>query len=223
MMSNNKKNIHAILLARKGSKGVKRKNIKLFNGKPLIYWTLRNCIKSKNISNIWVSSDSEEILNYSIKFGAKPIFRPKNFASDSASSEIGWLHALQVIKKNFDINSIPFILAPQITSPVRKDNDFDLAIKKVYQEKFDSLFSGTLIEDFFIWQNKKRLKASYSMDKRLRRQEIKPNILENGSFYIFNTNKFIKNKIRLFRKIGCYLQSKHQSFQIDDNDDFKLI
>lgn len=222
-MSNDKNNVHAILLARKNSKSVKRKNIRLFNGKPLIYWTLNHCLKSKYISNIWVSSDSQEILNYSAKFGAKKILRPKKLASHKASSESGWLHAINIIKKTYDIDKIPLILAPQITSPVRKDNDFDLAIKKMFNEKLDSLFSGTLIEDFFIWKNKTKLKAHYQMNKRPRRQEITPNILENGSFYIFNSKKFLNKKIRLFGKIGCYLQNKHESFQIDDMEDFNLI
>jgi len=222
-MSNNKKNVHVILLARKNSKGVKKKNIRPFNGRPLIYWTLNHCLKSKYISNIWVSSDSREILNYSAKYGAKKILRPKELAGDEASSESGWLHALNIIKKTYDIDKIPLILAPQITSPVRKNNDFDLAIKKMFNEKLDSLFSGTLIEDFFIWKNKTKLKPNYQMIKRPRRQEIRPNILENGSFYIFNTKKFLDKKIRLFGKIGCYLQNKHQSFQIDDIEDFNLI
>ena len=222
-MSNDKNNVHAILLARKNSKSVKRKNIRLFNGKPLIYWTLNHCLKSKYISNIWVSSDSQEILNYSAKFGAKKILRPKKLASHKASSESGWLHAINIIKKTYDIDKIPLILAPQITSPVRKDNDFDLAIKKMFNEKLDSLFSGTLIEDFFIWKNKTKLKAHYQMNKRPRRQEITPNILENGSFYIFSKKNFIKKKIRLFGKIGNFVQSKLKSFQIDTHEDLLIV
>ena len=75
-----------------------------------------------------MSSDSQEILNYSAKCGAKKILRPK-LASDKASSESGC--AINIIGKTYDIDKIPLILAPQITSPVRKDNDFDLAIKNV--------------------------------------------------------------------------------------------
>ena len=164
-----------------------------------------------------MSSDSQEILNYSAKCGAKKILRPKELASDGFIRE--WLfHAINIIKKTYDIDKIPLILAPQITSPV-KDNDFDLAIKKMFNEKLDSLFSGTLIEDFFIWKNKTKLKAHYQMNKRPRRQEITPNIIENGSFYIFNSKKFLNKKIRLFGKIGYYLQNKYESFQIDDMED----
>ena len=130
--------------------------------------------------------------------GAKKMLRPKKLASHNASSASCSLHANNILNKTYDIDKIPRILSPQSTSPVRKDNDFDLAIKKMFNEKLDSLFSGTLIEDFFIWKNKTKLKAHYQMNKRPRRQEITPNILENGSFYIFNSTKFLNKKIRLF-------------------------
>ena len=63
----------AIILARGGSKGIKLKNLFKINKKPLIYWTIKRCLGSKKISSVWVSSDSEKILNYSYKVGAQII------------------------------------------------------------------------------------------------------------------------------------------------------
>lgn len=223
MNLNNKKNIFTIILARKNSKGVRNKNIRNFNGKPLIYWTIKSCKKSKYVSKIWVSSDSKKIINFAKKCGVNTILRPAALSSDTASSESGWLHALEIIKETHDLDKIPFILSPQVTSPVRSVNDFDNAINYMFKEKFDSLFSGSYIEDFFIWKNKKKLKPHYSMANRPRRQENVENIYENGSFYIFNTKKFLKKKIRLFGKIGCFIQKRHQSIQIDTLEDFELV
>ena len=56
-----KKKTHVIILARGGSKGIPKKNIIDFCGKPLIAWTIEQCLASKNINKVWVSSDSEEI------------------------------------------------------------------------------------------------------------------------------------------------------------------
>ena len=67
----------AIILARGGSKGLKNKNIINFCGKPLITWTINNCFEA-GIRNVYVSSDSEKILNISKKAGAECIVRPKN-------------------------------------------------------------------------------------------------------------------------------------------------
>ena len=64
--------------ARKGSKRIKNKNIKLLNGKPLIEYSIRHAHLSKGIENVIVSSDSEKILDISGKLGAIPIKRPNN-------------------------------------------------------------------------------------------------------------------------------------------------
>ena len=65
-------NTVAIILARGGSKGIPKKNIIDFCGKPLIAWTIENCIRG-GANSVWVSSDSDEILKISEQFGAKSI------------------------------------------------------------------------------------------------------------------------------------------------------
>ena len=57
-----KNKVIAIIPARGGSRGIKRKNMINFCGKPLIYWTINQCVKSKLIQDVWVSSDKKEIL-----------------------------------------------------------------------------------------------------------------------------------------------------------------
>ncbi len=94
-----RKKVHAIILARGGSKGIKNKNIILINKKPLIYWSIKNCLNSKKISSTWVSSDNKRILNLAKKFGAKIINRPKKLASDNATSDSAWEHAIKYIEK----------------------------------------------------------------------------------------------------------------------------
>ena len=53
-------NILCTICARAGSKGIKNKNIKLLNGKPLIYYTIQQAVKSKIFKNIVVSTDSKK-------------------------------------------------------------------------------------------------------------------------------------------------------------------
>ena len=57
------KKVLAIIPARAGSKGLKNKNIKIFNKKPLIYWTVKQALNSKYIDRVYVSTDSKKILN----------------------------------------------------------------------------------------------------------------------------------------------------------------
>ena len=79
-----KKNTIAIILARGGSKGIPNKNIKSFLGKPLLVWTIIQARISKNISKVYLSSDSEKILSIGKKNKAIIIKRPKNISGDKA-------------------------------------------------------------------------------------------------------------------------------------------
>ena len=213
--------IHAIILARGGSKTIKNKNLKKINGKPLVYWSIKDSLKSKTILKTWVSSDNEKILNYSKKIGANIILRPKKISGDKASSESAWEHAIKIIKKKYDVT---LIIGIQPTSPIRDYFDFDRAVTKFNKNNYDSLFSANYIHDYNSWKIKgKNLVANYNFKQRSRRQDIKNLILENGSFYIFKPQKFLKNKNRLFGKIGFYIMPKKKGFQIDDHLDVKII
>ena len=98
-----KKNFTAIILARGGSKAIKLKNLVKVNGKPLLYWTIKSCLKSKNIQSIWVSTDNKLIADYTKKLGVNTIFRPNKYAKDNSSSDIAWLHALNFLKKKLQL------------------------------------------------------------------------------------------------------------------------
>ena len=89
----------AIILARGGSKGIKNKNLRKINKKPLIYWSIKQCLNSKKVRETWLSSDSSKILDYAKRNGVKIIKRPKKYASSNSSSESAWLHAVTFLEK----------------------------------------------------------------------------------------------------------------------------
>jgi N-acylneuraminate cytidylyltransferase len=217
-----KEKFTAVILARGGSKGIKYKNLIKINKKPLIYWTIKACLNSKCINSIWVSSDNKKILHYSKKCGAKIIFRPKKFAKDNSTSESAWLHAIKFLERK---NILPLnLIGLQPTSPIRNENDIDSACTKFIKKNYDSLFTALPIFDHFIWKKKNnKLIPNYNYNRRPRRQNINKKYLENGSFYIFKKDKFLKTKRRLFGKIGVYSMSKINSFQIDDSNDIQIV
>ena len=86
---------------RKGSKEVKNKCIKNFNGKPLMSYTIKQAIKSKIFDLIMVSTDSKKYLNCAKKYGADGWFiRPRKLASDNASMMLTLRHALIEAEKH---------------------------------------------------------------------------------------------------------------------------
>lgn len=217
-----KKNILAIILARGNSKSIKNKNLKKINGKPLLLWSIEQLKRSKSINQIWLSSDSNKILNYAIKKKINVIKRPAKFATSKASSELAYLHAINFLeKKNIFFDTI---LGIQPTSPIRGKNDFDKAINIYDKKNYDSLFSSSIIKDYFVWKKNKNLFIpNYNYKKRKPRQQIKEQFLENGSFYIFDKIKFKRYKCRLFGKIGTYVQNFYKNFQVDEPDDFHIV
>jgi len=215
-------NTIAIILARGNSVSIKNKNLRKINKKPLLEWTIDHCLNSRLVKETWVSSDSKKILNFALKKGVKIIKRPKIYSRSNSSSESAWLHAIKYLE-NIKIK-FNTVLAPQPTSPIRGRKDFDLAIKMFDKSKLDSLFSATEIKDFFVWKKKgKNLKPNYNFKLRKPRQKISPNYLENGSFFIFDKDKYKKNKCRMFGKIGFFIQENYKSFQLDEKDDLIII
>ena len=118
------KKIIAIILCKGNSKGVKNKNLKIFLGKPLLYWTIKSLKESNKIKEIYLSSESKKILNYAKKQKIKLIKRPKHLSQPRSQSEDSLLHAIEHIKTNFE-----YIVFPQVTSPLRPKNIFDKSLK----------------------------------------------------------------------------------------------
>ena len=99
-------NYCAVILARGGSKGIPGKNLIDLSGKPLIFWTIRFAQMQKDISDIIVSSDSDEILNYSQSLGVSELLlRPANLAQDLSTDleTINHIFLNSEIAKSYDL------------------------------------------------------------------------------------------------------------------------
>ena len=208
----------ALILARGGSKGIPKKNIINFCGAPLIAHSIEQAKNSKHISDVYVSSDCDEILSISQAHGAIPIKRPSNISSDESTSESAMRHFLLS-----DV-ACDVLVVLQATSPLRDARDIDLAIEKYIHDGCDSMFSAVSGRDFFVWtkENENCLSLTYDYNNRKRRQDISSLLVENGSFYIMDSLGFLENDNRLFGKIGCYMMDDWKIHEIDTWDDLHL-
>ena len=120
---------------RSGSKGVKNKNIKLLNGKPLVGWVLDAAKKSKSITRLIVSTDSEEYAEIARKFGAEvPCIRPSNMSSDY-SPEIDYVkYTLKWLKENENYNP-DIIIRLMATVPLQEPEDIDALVDILNSDK----------------------------------------------------------------------------------------
>ena len=216
--STGKKTFLAIIPARGNSQRIKNKNLIKLNSKPLIYWTIKSAIKSKYISDVCVTSDSNKILNYCKKFDVRTILRPKRLSGNIIMPDEAVKHAYLKLKKKYD-----FIVMLQPTSPLRTYEDIDNAIEIVIENKSKSLFSSS-IESRFIW--KKGINnyhpINYDFKNRPRHQDVSF-YFENGAIYISKSNLFTKNSNRLGGKISTYVMPYERSIDIDNIQDLKEV
>ena len=204
----------AIILARGGSKGIPRKNVLDFCGKPLIAWSILQALNTPEIDEVYLSSDSAEIRKVAEEYGAKTIVRPDSISGDTAKSESAIAHAFEVLGTSQEI-----VLMLEPTAPLRKPDDFSKAIQQFRAEEWDSGFSGAELADFLIWKrNDHGILESINYDYRKQgpRQERQPDYVENGAIYFFKPEIFLKYNNRFGGKIGIYMMDFWQSFEIDD-------
>lgn len=206
-----------IIPARSGSKGIPNKNLKLINGIPMFVWSI---IHAKYISEkddvVLVSSDSDKYLSIAKRWGAIPIKRPKELASDKAFTEPVMTHAISKIDMDLEDNVI--LLQP--TSPLRskrlmnqlkeelKQTDSAISLTESYE------FNWVLIDDLHV-------KPMYT--KRPRRQDMKPQLAENGSIYFTKYKHYKKFENRVYKRAKPLVVNFYESIEIDTIEELNLI
>jgi N-acylneuraminate cytidylyltransferase len=213
----------AIILARGGSKSIPNKNLLDFAGKPLLAWSILQAQEAETVSEIYVSSDSDAILEVAIKYGARPIRRPDELSTDIATSESALLHALDTIVSEQG-NDPDIVIFLQATSPLREPSDIDGAVAAFKLQGADSLFTDAVLDDFCVWHEEDGVLKGKTFDpfNRGRRQDRKPLYLENGSIYVFTPNLLRETGNRLGWKIARFTMVYWKSFEIDSLETFEL-
>ena len=141
----------AFIPARSGSKGIVGKNKKLICGKPLISWSIEHAKSSKQVDDIYVSTNCPEIAQISKKCGAKvPFLRPDNISDDYSTTESAVEHFCNFLdEQQFKCDNILLI---QCTSPIRAMGRFDHAIANFESRQLDSLVPVSKANKF-LWKN----------------------------------------------------------------------
>lgn len=214
-----------IIPARRGSKRLPGKNIKLLNGKPLIQYTIEAAREVFDDAYICVSTDDEKVKevceNLSLNI---PFLRPKELATDLADSRSVLIHAYQFYKSKRDYEADVIILL-QPTSPFRTGFHIKSALQQ-YVKDIEMIVSVKETEAnpyFVLFEENENGYLTKSKKGNFTRSQDAPKVWEvNGAIYIININALISNENLASLKSKKFLMDKSSSLDIDDEFDFKL-
>lgn len=221
----------AIIPARAGSKGVKRKNIRDLCGKPLLSWPIRAAAESKYVDKIILSTDDPDFAAVGEKYGAEvPFLRPKELASDTATSFAVIEHVLNSFEGKDE--SFEYLILLEPTSPLTEAIDIDSALGKLHENRIiaDSIVGVSKVEaahpTFDVIINPDGLLESFMPEGFLhagRRQDLKPLFFFEGSLYISTVSALLREKGFYHKKTLPYIVPRWKSFEIDEEIDFICV
>ncbi|AFA49239.1 acylneuraminate cytidylyltransferase family protein [Acetobacterium woodii] len=214
----------AIIPARSGSKGLKDKNIKLLNGKPLLAYTIEVALESDIFDEIFVSTDSDVYAKIAQDYGANvPFLRSKELSTDTASSWNVVRDAVLSFRKiGGEFDTIALL---QPTSPLRENKDIINAYHLMKMKNANTIVSVCEVDHSPLWSN--ILPEDKSLDNFLKeeflntnRQNLPTFYRVNGAIYIVKVDYLMKVENIYKENSYAYVMDKKRSVDIDDEFDF---
>jgi len=205
--------IIAFIPARGGSKSIPEKNIKIFCGRPLIFWNLQELQDSK-VDKIVVATDSEKIKSVVNSFGFSKVSvfnRSNENSQDFSSTESVMLEYI----KSVNLSDSDTFMLVQATSPFTQTTHFNEGLELFKQH--NSILTCCESKRFS-WRGGKAL--NYDIYNRPRRQDHKGTLIENGAFYISSVSDIKSTQNRISGDIGIYEMPEYTYTEIDEQEDW---
>lgn len=217
------KKILAIIPARSGSKGIKNKNIRMLNKKPLITYSIDVAKSCSYIDYVLVTTDSEKIADISRSAGASvPFIRPEYLATDDAKTIDVLVHAVEFLKNKNE--TFDYVVLLQPTQPLRLKRHLDEAIEQIIDFNHNSLVSVCEVSENPVLMrtvdNSGKLSNILSLNSTIRRQDFPKFYKVNGSIYINKIDENFNKNTSLNDNEYAYFMSKEYSIDIDEEKDF---
>ena len=221
--------------ARKGSTGLKNKNLKKFLGKPLILWTIKQAKMTNKVFKTIVNTDSKRIANLSSKNGIDIILkRPKKISNSKSSKFDAWKFSIKYLYDKKLITNDDIFIDLDCTCPLRSLESIHKMIDKFVsfkkqKKKFDGIFTITKARknpyfNLVEINNYGYLKLSKESKKIIVRRQDCPKVYEHvASTYIFKPEFIIKKKNLMSGKLIGHEVKNFMSWDIDDKFDYKVV
>ncbi len=207
-------NILAVIPARAGSKGIPNKNIRIIGGHPLIYYSIKNALSSKYISNVIVTTDSPEVKIIATQMGASVRWRDEKLCGDAVTLDA-------VIDDAID-RSVhwDYVVTMQPTSPTLTVQTLDSAIEYAFKNELDTLIS-VINAPHLSWGIKDGKKVP-NYTERLNRQYLPPCYVETGAFVISKAS-VVNEKTRIGEKVDVFEVPEEEAQDVDTFSDLLSV
>jgi N-acylneuraminate cytidylyltransferase len=217
--------IAAIIPARADSKGVLGKNFRSINNQPLIWWSIKAALNARCIENVFVTTDSKEILKFAESKNIESIERPSLLASDNASMLDVIDHTIK--QESFKKHAFSHICLLQPTSPLRTEKHIDRAFQKMMDFSTNAVISVTpknseCLKWFLFDQDFISPAACNPQFPFYQRQNLPQVYAANGAIYLIETHAFIKYRSLITPTTVGFEMSAEESIDIDNIDDFTI-
>lgn len=216
--------ILGIIPARGGSKGIKDKNIRLLNGKPLIQYSIEAARGSSQLDDFFVSTDSEKIKSIAEGAGASvPFLRPSRYATEEATTVSAVFHAVEWYEHTHNLR-VNLIVLLQPTTPLRTAEDIDQALS-LFQERraaesLISCYEASHVHPSIMYTlDNDRFVPLLRQAGPQRRQDFPPVYVRNGAIYIVRRDYFVRNKRLISDTPLGYIMPRARSVNIDEEID----
>lgn len=189
----------------------------------MLAFTIEAAKASRHIDRVLVSTDDPMIARVSLDYGAEVVERPRELASDTASSESALLHALEYLEQT-ERYAPELLVFLQCTSPLTATEDIDGTIDALLEQGAETAVAVTPFH-YFVWKADAQEGATgVNHDKafRLRRQDREPQYLETGAVYVMRAAEFRVKKHRFFGKTAMHVMPEHRVHEIDEPVDLRV-
>lgn len=210
-----------VIPARKGSKGIKSKNLVKIAGKELVSRTFETIKKIKK-NNKYVLTNDNKIKNIAETYNINTSYYRKQILS---GDNVELIETVKDFCKSINKKkTYKYIVILQPTSPFRTYKDIINSIKKFKKYKYSSLFSiSPSLEhpnDTILFKNDKM--QYFINQNQTSRQFYKKSYFINGAIYISKKENIFKDKFINKKNHGTYIMRKINSLDLDDIQDLEL-
>jgi pseudaminic acid cytidylyltransferase len=214
--------IFAIIPARGGSQRIKKKNIKKFYFKPILYWTIKVLKQSKLFSKIVLTTDDNQIKKTAEQLGFDYIIsRPSNLADNYTPTKPVIEHAIRNLKKKFKIK---YACCVYPCNPFLNSLDLKKSFKILKKNKNNFVFPITEythpIQRAFKLVKKNKLIFFTKKHELKRTQDLVKSYHDVGQFYWGSVSNWLSKKKMHSNGIGLPIP-KWRVVDIDNLQDWK--